>query len=216
LNAPSGDAASDEPVPTESEQAPAKKSKVWLRLLLLAVLLVGIFLIGRQTGLIQRISVTWLQTTVRDAGPLGVAVYALLFAAGVLVQVPGMLFVAAGMLVYGKIAGYFVCLLGAVVAVCASFLMVRVVGGQALGTVKKPWIAKLLAKLDDHPVRWLVVLRLVAFISPPLNYALALTRIRFRDYALGSALGLVLPMAVVTLAFDWLFATEWVNRLLFG
>ena len=94
--------------------------------------------------------------------------------------------------------------------------MVRAVGGQALGAVQKPWIVKLLVKLDEHPVRWMVVLRSVAFISPPLNYALALTRIRFRDYALGSALGLVGPMAIVTVFFDWLFATEWVHRCLFG
>ncbi len=215
MNDTSGNPPSDA-APPEPERSATKKRQAWLRLLLLAALLGGIFLVGRQTGLIERINLSWLQTTVREAGPWGVGVFALLFAAGVLVQLPGMLFVATGMLVYGKLAGYFVCFLGAIVAVCASFLMVRAVGGQALGAVQKPWIVKLLVKLDEHPVRWMVVLRSVAFISPPLNYALALTRIRFRDYALGSALGLVGPMAIVTVFFDWLFATEWVHRCLFG
>lgn len=36
-----------------------------------------------------------------------------------------------------------------------------------------------------------VVLRLLLFMTPAVNYALALTPLRFRDFLLGSAIGLI-------------------------
>ena len=38
--------------------------------------------------------------------------------------------------------------------------------------------------------------------APPLNVALALSGVRFRDYLLGTALGLPVPVALFTIFFD--------------
>ncbi len=186
------------------------------RLFAVAALLLGVYLVGRATGIVDQVDIPTVRRVVDAAGGWGFLVFVLVFVLGVLLQVPGMLFVAAGILIYGKTTGYFANLAGAIVAVCASFTMVRAVGGSALAGVRRPWLQRILAKLDDKPIRWLIVIRLFAFIAPPLNYVLALTRIRFRDYAIGSALGLVTPMAVVTMMFDWLFATSWMKAILFG
>lgn len=199
----------------DAREANPKKRRTWLRLLLLAALLGGIYCYGKTSGFLDEVSVNSIRNMVEDAGAWGILLFIALFAAGVLAQVPGMLFVATGILVWGRATGFVVSLTGAIIAVCASFLMVRLVGGQAFGEVKRPFVRKLLAKLDDNPIRALILLRLVMFISPPLNYALALSRMKFRDYAIGSTIGLVVPMAVVTLAFDWLFATEWMRDILF-
>ena len=191
-----------------------KRSKV--RLLAVVGLFVGLYLIGKYTGVIDKVDIPTIQRTVESAGAWGFLVFVAVFALGVLMQVPGMVFVGTGILLYGKTTGYFANLTGAIVAVCASFGMVRTVGGQALSGVKRPWVKGVLRRLDDKPIRWLILLRLVAFISPPINYALALTRLRFRDYAIGSAIGLITPMAIVTLMFDWLFSTPWMKSMLFG
>ncbi len=205
-----------QPVSADAANPPATNDRTKLRLLAVALLLGVLYLVGKYTGIIDKIDITTIRRTVEEAGGWGFAVFVAVFAVGVLLQVPGMLFVATGILVYGKTTGFFANLTGAIVAVCASFIMVRTVGGKALGEVKRPWMKRMLERLDDKPIRWLMVLRLIAFISPPLNYALALTRLRFRDYAIGSALGLVTPMAVVTLMFDWLFETPWAKAMLFG
>jgi uncharacterized membrane protein YdjX (TVP38/TMEM64 family) len=60
----------------------------------------------------------------------------------------------------------------------------------------------LLGRLDAHPVRVVALLRVVLIHSPQLNYALALSSLRYRDYLLGSALGLVLPVAVEVLLVE--------------
>jgi len=48
-------------------------------------------------------------------------------------------------------------------------------------------------------------LRLVFWLAPPVNYALALSKVRLRDFILGSVLGLLVPIGIATFFFDWLF-----------
>jgi uncharacterized membrane protein YdjX (TVP38/TMEM64 family) len=185
-------------------------------LLLLVLLLGGIYGLARATGWLDRFELESVRRAVADAGALGVLLYLAVLALGVLAQLPGAVFVGAAVLVYGRGLGYVVALAGAILAVCASFALVRAVGGRPLAGAQRPFLKRLLARLETHPVRTMIVLRIVLFISPPITYALALTGLRFRDHALGSALGLVLPTAVVTFALDRLLATPWVRSLLFG
>jgi uncharacterized membrane protein YdjX (TVP38/TMEM64 family) len=205
---------------TESDSvaiAPEQGSDLgrWLRLGALLLVLAGIYAVGKATGWLDRVDIPMLRTTVESAGALGFVIFVALFAAGILLQVPGMVFVATGILLYGKVMGYGASLVGAFVGVCVTFLFARAIGGTALARPRKRWLRAALERLERHPVAYLVAFRLVFFISPPLNYALALTPMRFRDFALGSALGLVVPMAVVTAVFDWLFSTPWVREYLF-
>ncbi len=184
-----------------------------LRVVLLVAIVASLIVLARVTGLSQRLDAHALQAEVRAAGPWGVAVFFGAFIVGVLVHVPGTFFVAAGVLVYGQIAGYFLSLGAATLAVWTSFIVTRAIGGQPLGEARRPVFRRMLARLDERPLLWVFVLRNMAFISPPLNTALALTKVRFRDYAIGSALGLVLPMALWAFALDWLVNSPWFGRL---
>ncbi len=121
---------------------------------------------------------------------------------------PGLVFVFGGVAAFGRVQGAIVVFVSAVVAVTASFLIVRTVGGRALGEVDKPWMRRMLARLDRHPIITIAVLRLFMIMSPPLNYALALTNVRLRDYVIGSALGLIPPVIVYSFLFDWLVTVE--------
>ena len=192
---------------------PARGRRCFLERTAHVVVLVGLYLAAKTSGVIDNLNVTTMQQMVHDAGAWGVLLYVALFAGGTLVQVPGTLFVATGILVYGGVTGYLVCLLGAIVSVCTTFMFVRVVGGDALSDVERPFVRRMLRRLDKRPVTTMVVLRMFLFISPPLNYALALSPMRFRDYAIGSAIGLTLPMAVTTIFWKWIFAQEWFARL---
>jgi len=48
-----------------------------------------------------------------------------------------------------------------------------------------------------------IVLRLALWMAPPVNYLLAMSSVTFRDYALGSAIGLAPPVVAIALFFDW-------------
>ena len=51
-------------------------------------------------------------------------------------------------------------------------------------------------------VRTVAWLRVLLFVSPHLNTALALTSVGFADYLAGSMLGLAVPMAVWALVME--------------
>ena len=141
-----------------------------------------------------------------EAGPLGWLVYICVFTLGELVQVPGFIFVGAASLAYGKVLGFFLAFFAAVISVCVSFAVVRTVGGKALAEFDNKLMKRMLARLDERPVMTVVSLRLVFWIAPPLNYALGLSNIGFRDYLIASAIGLIPPILGMTIFFDWLLA----------
>jgi uncharacterized membrane protein YdjX (TVP38/TMEM64 family) len=164
-----------------------------------------VYLVARATGLLERVdSVEEVRALTVAAGPWGQVAFIAGFALGELVHVPGFLFVAAAALAYGKAAGFALSFIGAVLSVSLSFAVVRRLGGTALADLDRPWIRRVLGHLDRRPVRTVVALRLVLWLAPGLNYALALTRVRFRDYLVGSALGLALPVLGITLFFEYL------------
>ncbi|MBM4356908.1 MAG: TVP38/TMEM64 family protein [Deltaproteobacteria bacterium] len=184
------------------------------RLLALFATIVGLIALARVTGLGHHLDTEKLRATMVAAGPFGVVLFLGAFTLGVLAYLPGAIFVAAGTLAYGKSFGFFVNFVGGVMAMCTSFGVARAIGGQHDGEVERPWLRRMLARVEARPVLWLSLVRMVTFISPPLNTALALSRIRFRDFALGSAIGLVVPMAITTFALDWLVQLPVFARLL--
>jgi uncharacterized membrane protein YdjX (TVP38/TMEM64 family) len=179
-----------------------------IRLALLISILVALFLVGRYTGVAENMDAESIRELVRGAGAWGWALYIAIFAGGEFIHIPGMVFVLAGILIYGQVIGFGLAWMASVVSVCFSFVVVRRLGGTPLGNVEKPWVKRILGRLNAQPIRTVVVLRLVLWLAPPLNYALALTNVRFRDYLIGSALGLIAPVAGVAVLFDWLFGAS--------
>ena len=59
------------------------------------------------------------------------------------------------------------------------------------------------------PIRTVAILRVTLVMFPPLNYALALSSIKFRDYVARSLLGLIPPILVLTVFFDQLM--QWMG-----
>lgn len=182
--------------------APSKISAKGLRLAALALLLGGLYLAGHQSGLLREVDAGWVREKVAALGVWGYPGFVALFALGELIHIPGMVFVVAGALAYGKVQGFFVSLAGALVSVTVSFVVVRAVGGRALAGLERPLVQKMLARLEARPISTVILLRTVLWLAPPLNYALALSTIRLRDYLLGSAAGLVLPVLLITWLFD--------------
>jgi uncharacterized membrane protein YdjX (TVP38/TMEM64 family) len=165
----------------------------------LVVLLAAFYLLGRAAGLTEGLSPRSMQATLQAAGLAGMLAFVALFAVSNLVQLPGMIFVVGALLVFGGAAGSGLAMVGALVAVSVSFWTVRLVGGQPLTLVQKPWLRRWLDRVERQPVRTIVVLRLVAQLSPPINVALAFSSIRYRDYLLGTALGMAPVIAAVAL-----------------
>ena len=142
--------------------------------------------------------VAWL----RDAGGWGAALLVVLFGVGTVANIPGMVFIAAAVALYGPVLGFAVAFAGATLSVNLTFALGRATGLGTSKVLERPLVARITRKLHDRPILTLALLRTVVLVSPPVSYALALTRLRMRDYALGSAIGLVLPLLAVTQGLD--------------
>jgi uncharacterized membrane protein YdjX (TVP38/TMEM64 family) len=185
-------------------QAPAQRVR-WGRIAAFVVLVVGLVVAGRLSGLTAELSTERVRTTMMAAGVWGPILFVLAFCLGELVHVPGTVFVAAAVVAYGRVGGGALALVGAIISVSASFVVVRWVGGKPLGAIRWRFMHRILAYLEGHPVRTVLILRLVLWMAPELNYALALSNVGYRPYLVGSALGLVAPIGGTVLLFDYFF-----------
>jgi len=174
----------------------------WLRLSLLVLLTAGLLGLSKVTGLGAHLRPEEIHARMAAAGWWGPLLYIVAFAVGELVHVPGWVFVAAAVVAYGRATGAALALAGALVSISVTFAVVRGVGGKPLGAIRWRWVARMLAHLDEHPVRTIILLRLVLWLTPQLNYVLALSHVRYRSYLVGSAVGLVAPVIILSLLVD--------------
>jgi uncharacterized membrane protein YdjX (TVP38/TMEM64 family) len=174
------------------------------RLLVLMLVILGVWIAAWATGLSGRFTSESIRTLFAERGLGGVAAFTALFSAGQLLRVPSTVFVAAAVAIYGRSLGIPVALLGALASATVSFAVVRAFAGQALADVQRPVVRHLLSKIDNRPVMTVALLRLIFQTAPPLNYALAMTAVRWRDHLLGSVLGLPVPVTAMGCFFDWL------------
>ena len=172
------------------------------RLAFLAALIIVLFIVAEVTGLRRSFTIARLRTLTLEAGSLGVLIYVAAFIVGEIIHVPGLLFVAAGIAIWGRLWGGVISWGASVLALSATFLVVRAIGGRALEGLKYPWLERVLLRLADAPIRTVALLRAVLVISPPGTYALAISSVRFSDFFIGSAIGLLAPLALAAIFFE--------------
>ncbi len=185
-------------------QAQTNRLSTGVRLVLVILLFTGLIIAGKFTGIGDYFSEENVRQTIEAAGYWGYVLYFVFFAVGIFIHVPGLIFVAAGVFAYGKVIGLILGLLGGNISVWISFFIVRKIGGKAFTEIDKPWVKRLLEKLDERPIRTVIILRLIFFMAPALNYMLALTSVRFRNFLVGSFFGLLIPITTFVLFIDWI------------
>jgi uncharacterized membrane protein YdjX (TVP38/TMEM64 family) len=188
--------AGDAPPPAPDAAPRPKPSRT--RLILLGVLFVALFVVGYALDVPAYLTQERIEGMVEAAGPWGFVVFAALFAAGELAHVPGIVFIIVGSMLWGPWAGAAISYVSALVSVSVAFAIVRRVGGQPLAAMERPWLRLAMLRLETRPVVTVALLRLVFFMLPALNYILALTPVRYRDFLLGSAIGLVPGVVLVS------------------
>ena len=140
-----------------------------------------------------------LDTLVQSAGPLGPVVFVLIYTIGILF-LPATPFTIAGAVIFGKFHGMLYNLSADILGASISFYLGRYfLHGIARGFLetRMPWLDR---KAAEEGFSVIFYLRIFWFPFIVLNYAAGATRIRFRDFLLGSTLGL-LPAVLLSTYF---------------
>ena len=178
--------------------------RVPIRLIAVVLFLLLLYAVFELSGLRAHFNLEFLQQTIRQHQVSGLLVFVLGFTLGNLIQIPGWLFLAAAVLTLGQFWGGLATYIAAGVSCVITFFTIRFVGGDALEKLDNTVAVNLLARLHAHPIRNILLLRLLFQTLPALNYTLAMSGVRFRDYLVGTLLGLPIPIALYCVFFDYL------------
>lgn len=184
----------------------SKKSLI--RLILLLVISLVLMYLGRHSGVSKYFGLEYLTQTIENTGAFGIVLFALVYVVGTLMNVPGMIFLFVLFLVYDGIGGLCVGYLTTLLSMVAHFYFTRGVAGEVFKEIKHPLVRKYADRLAEKPLSTTIILRLLLFISPPVNYALAFSSIRAKHVILGSMIAmpvnLTLNYLVTIYAKDWM------------
>ena len=187
----------DSNIPTQHTPQNLQRRRALIRVASLALMLVVAWSVAWYFDLQDHLTTESIRGFMADAGWWGIVLYVVAFVVGNLFHVPSNAFLAAAVLSYGFFPGYPLAYASNVLSLIVSFIFVRTVGGRALTAVERPWVRWALNRIDDHPISSVALLRLTMAGAPWLNYLLAMSSVRLRDYAIGSAIGLAPHLAVI-------------------
>ncbi len=174
-------------------------SFVIARFALLAVVVVAAIVAGR-TVLAGDMSVETIRAQVAGAGVFGWLVFLVVYVAAVVLLVPATPISLLGAALFGFAIGFPLIWAGAVVGTVITFSLARFLG--------RPFVERMFGERADFAGDWtnrnglglVFFVRLVPlFPFNVVNYALGITRVRFRDYVIGTALGILPGTAMFAL-----------------
>jgi phospholipase D1/2 len=165
----------------------------------LVVAVLALLAIGWAAGLHSYVTPEGIRGLVERAGWLGPVVFVALFAAAELVQVPGALLVLAAAALWPPALAIATSYAGALVAATLLFWLSRTIFAGAVRERLPAWVAQYETWLETHGLLSVIALRLVLFLAPWVHWLLGASRVTFRDFALGSAIGLLPGIVLVTL-----------------
>jgi uncharacterized membrane protein YdjX (TVP38/TMEM64 family) len=143
-----------------------------------------------------------VRQTVQAAGLWAPVLFVLLQGAVTVTPVPRTVFTVAAGVLFGSVTGLLLAVAGTTLAAAVAFWLVRLAGGPLVERhAHRRGVAWVRARLDRSGLLAVVSLRLIPAVPfSVMNYAAALSGVRFAPYLLGTVLG-VLPgtVAIVVL-----------------
>ena len=134
-------------------------------------------------------------------GLLAPLAYLGLYAVGTIAFLPGALFALAGGALFGPVWGTLLNLVGATIVASLAFLIARYLAGGWVAALTGGRLKRLIDGVEAEGWRFVAFVRLVPLFPFNLtNYALGLTRISLRSYAITS----FICMAPGAIAYTWL------------
>ena len=164
---------------------------------LLIFIVAAIFLV-RFTPIKNYLTAESLGRFLDGAGFWGPLIFILIYAAGVCLFLPGTLLTGLGAAIFGAYEGFVYVWFGAMAGASVAFFIGRTLGREFASSL----IGDKLKKYDDGIERngfaTVLYLRLVYFPFTPMNFGMGLTKVHFRDYFIGTGLGIIVGTFIFT------------------
>jgi len=183
----------------EVPQKPIKgRMGAMIKALVFVVFILAALYIVRFTPVKEFFTQTALSNFLDSAGMWAPLFFILVYTLGVCLFVPGSLLTALGAVIFGAYLGFLYVWIGAMVGSSAAFWIGRTLGREFAASM----IGDRLRRYDDAIERngfaTVLYLRLVYFPFSLMNFGMGLTKVRFRDYFVGTGLGIIVGTFIFT------------------
>ena len=183
----------------EAVQPSMRKGKgPLIKAVILAAFLAGAILTVRFTPLKNYLTPEGLGLFLRTAGFWGPFIFILVYAAGVCLFIPGTLLTTLGGAIFGPYWGFLYVWAGAMAGAGAAFWIGRTLGRDMAASLVGDRLRKYDDAIERNGFATVLYLRLIYFPFTPMNFGMGLTKVRFRDYLLGTGLGIIVGVFVFT------------------
>lgn len=147
--------------------------------------------------------------------PIGPLLFILAFILIILMQMPGMIMVVVGGLVYKPLPGILLSLLGANIGTCITFLMARFFLRDFFAPkLEKSFLAKYADHLETHGIFTMIILRMIMAMAPMVSWMAGISKLSTRDYLIGNAIGLFPMIFLITFMVNRLRSISSMSDLL--
>jgi uncharacterized membrane protein YdjX (TVP38/TMEM64 family) len=182
---------------TAPKSTTGRKGAVIKASLLVAFIIAAIYIV-RFTTVKEFLTREALGNFLDAAGLWAPVAFVLIYVVGICVFIPGTLLTALGAAIFGAYWGFLYVWIGAMAGASAAFWIGRTLGREFAATL----IGDRLKKYDDAIERngfaTVLYLRLVYFPFTAMNFGMGLTKVRFWDYFLGTAFGIIVGTFIFT------------------
>ncbi len=174
---------------------------------ILVLLIILIIFLTKYFNLVQYLKPEILKETIKSFGIWAPFIYILIYTAATILFLPASPITIAGGLIFGSISGTIYTVIGATIGASIAFLVARYLGGSFVsGILKKSKLKNLEEYYEKLEKNGFVVVLFLRFIPifpfNVLNFALGLTKVKFRDYFLATLIGIIPGTFVYTYLGD--------------
>jgi uncharacterized membrane protein YdjX (TVP38/TMEM64 family) len=170
----------------------AIKAFILLAFITLAILIV------RFTSLKEFFTEEAMGRFLKASGFWAPLLFILFYGAGICLFVPGTLLTGLGAAIFGAYRGFLYVWMGAMLGASAAFWIGRTLGREFTASLIGDRLKKYDDAIESKGFATVLYLRLVYFPFTAMNFGMGLTRVRFRDYFFGTALGIIIGTFIFT------------------
>ncbi|MCB9741524.1 MAG: TVP38/TMEM64 family protein [Alphaproteobacteria bacterium] len=179
---------------------------LWLRRVVLPAVFLAAGLLLWRSGWLQELTVKGVRAQIAQAGAWGPVLYLLLFGLLQPFGLSGHVFVLTASLVWPPTLALPLAWTGAMLASTVAFATSRYVARDFVQARVPPKLRRWDEALAERGLRTVLLLRLVFWMTFLVQLSMGLSKLRWRDYLLGSAIGLLPVIALEVFFGDRLFA----------
>jgi uncharacterized membrane protein YdjX (TVP38/TMEM64 family) len=175
-----------------------KRMGAVIKAVVLVLFIITAVLLVRFTPAKEFLTPERLGRFLENAGFLAPLAFMIVYAIGVCLFVPGTLLTTLGAAIFGPYFGFLYVWVGAMLGSSLTFLIGRYLGRDFAASLIGDRLRKYDEAIERNGFATVLYLRLVYFPFTPMNFGMGLTRVGFRDYFLGTALGITVGTFIFT------------------